>query len=244
MCRSYANTAPFYIRNFSNYKSWCLWRIPGTNPPWIPKVDYIWVLPHRTASELAVKEKIRANFIIHPELALDSAILKVLSLTNLLKLLCHIFLQTVHPVLWSLIMEPTGICSWPPKFRSTAKEMYHIKEYLENLDKGKGITQNIFSMFVILFPHLWVSFVSVLAHLAMEWMLMAFTLVYVSSLNNQVVCLSFVLYTPNIIYTFSIKEEVSPHHHHVPFRDHSSPTKNQTGPSGSESPGNSQEGTF
>ena len=73
---------------------------------------------------------------------------------------------------------------------------------------------------------------------------MAFTLVYVSSLNNQVVCLSFVLYTPNIIYTFSIKEEVSPHHHHVPFRDHSSPTKNQTGPSGSESPGNSQEGTF
>lgn len=70
---------------------------------------------------------------------------------------------------------------------------------------------------------------------------MAFTLVYVSSLNNQVVCLSFVLYTPNIIYTFSIKEEVPPHHHHhVPFRDHSSPTKDQTGPPGSESPGNSR----
>lgn len=173
-------------------------------------MDYIWVLPHRTASEAAVKEKIRANFIIHPELALDSAILKGLSLTNLLKLLCHVFLQIVHPVLWYLIMESTGICPWPPKFKSTAKEMYHIKEYLENLDKGKGITQKIFSMFIILFPHLWVSFISVLAHLAMEWMLMAFTLVYVSSLNNQVVCLSFVLYTPNIIYTFSIKEEVLP----------------------------------
>ena len=200
-------------------------------------MDYIWVLPHRTASEAAVKEKIRANFIIHPELALDSALLKGLSLTNLLKLLCHVFLQTVHPVLWYLIMESTGICPWPPKFRSTAKEMYHIKEYLENLDKEKGITQNIFSMFIILFPHLWVSFISVLAHLAMEWMLMAFTLVYVSSLNNQVVYLS-LSYILQISYIlFPLKKRFPPHqHHHIPFRDHSSPTKDQTGAPGSESP--------